>query len=70
MVSCEHIVITHFAEVARGYQSALGSLIDMMESIEEASDAASARAIWADYRVHFHPSLKYKEDIDQDYMEQ
>lgn len=62
-------VITHFAEVARGYEAALGSLYSMMQAVKNAGDAAASRAVWVNFNVHFAPSLKYAEDAATEYME-
>ncbi|NQD95796.1 hypothetical protein HP532_24365, partial [Pseudomonas sp. CrR25] len=49
-------IITHLAEVGRGYQSALdNSLYPLMKAIAEGTRS------WSDYR-EYAPSLKYAED--------
>lgn len=55
-------IITHFAEVGRGYASALElELYPLLEGI-----VAGSRT-WGDYR-EFSPSLKYAEDVAMDWQ--
>jgi hypothetical protein len=61
-------VITHFAEVGRGYSNAVAvDLHDWIGSIASAPDAGTARARWRSYKDAFAPSLKYDEDAKQEY---
>jgi hypothetical protein len=62
-------VITHFAEVARGYSYAVeGNLYEWIAAIAKASNAAEAKEGWSSYKNSFHPSLKYGEDKNKDYI--
>jgi hypothetical protein len=56
-------IITHLAEVARGYESALdGQLYPLLQAI------VTGNKTWGDYR-DFAPSLKYAEDTKMDWSE-
>ena len=55
-------VITHFAEVGRGYADQEG-LYAWIDTIAEASDAATAKSRWNTYRDSYRPSLKYDQDL-------
>jgi len=60
-------VITHFAEVGRGYKSALElQLYPWMLAIG-ISDAKNAKALWLNYKGQFAPALTYKEDTSEDF---
>ena len=55
-------IITHLAEVGRGYVSALkGDLYPLMQ------DIANGHRDWSDYR-DYSPSLKYAEDVAMDWQ--
>jgi hypothetical protein len=64
----ELAVITHFAEVGRGYgkQIIQTQLIPWMQAIVAAGPAGAA-AIWNDYNARYAPSLTYKVDVVQDW---
>lgn len=60
-------VITHFAEIGRGYKHAVGAnLYPWILEISQATNAQTARDLWNGYRDRFPPSLKYDEDIKQE----
>lgn len=50
-------IITHLAEVGRGYSSSLAGLYAWL------ADIVAGNASWLDYRERYPPSLKYVEDI-------
>lgn len=54
----ELAAITHFAEVGRGYEAALGDLKSFLESVANGEATASK----ADLNAAFAPSLTYKQD--------
>jgi hypothetical protein len=61
-------VITHFAEVGRGYSSALaGDLYPWMEAIAGSDTAGAARHLWGQYNARFSPSLAYAVDLATEY---
>ncbi|WLH65500.1 hypothetical protein [Pseudomonas sp. FP2300] len=61
-------VITHLAEVGRGYISSLDiHLSPWIDGICNAATPDAARALWQDYEHRFPPSLTYARDIGLDY---
>lgn len=62
-------IITHWAEVARGYQFALTSLYAWIGEIADAGDASQAKALWGDYQSRYPPSLKYAEDAKMEWRD-
>ncbi|TFH80746.1 hypothetical protein [Pseudomonas kribbensis] len=63
-------VITHMAEVGRGYSSSLESeLKPWIESICNASTPLEAKKLWGEVKTRFTPSLTYPEDSRLDYMD-
>jgi hypothetical protein len=60
-------IITHFAEQARGYGSALPNLRHRLEGIRDASPAAAKRG-WADLATGWAPALTYQQDSRTDYV--
>lgn len=61
-------VITHFAEVARGYKAALKDfLYDWIDDIAAAKSRQDAIGLWHTYRDRFPPSMKYDEDAKKDW---
>ncbi|MBT2340961.1 MULTISPECIES: hypothetical protein [Pseudomonas] len=62
-------VITHLAEVGRGYVSALAShLSPWIDDICNAANPVAARALWQDFINRFPPSLTYARDVGLDYI--
>jgi hypothetical protein len=63
-------VITHLAEVGRGYVHALNvNLKAWIDSIADAANAQEARAGWLSYSTAYPPSLTYAQDVAQEYEE-
>lgn len=61
-------VITHIAEVGRGYSAALESqLYPLMEEISESASVEEAKEGWSQLTDRFDPALKYKDDIRQEF---
>jgi hypothetical protein len=61
-------VITHFAEVGRGYIHAVEvDLYEWIATIAQAPDAATAQSRWRSYKDSFTPSLKYDENLRRDW---
>lgn len=61
-------VITHLAEVGRGYVSALDiHLYPWINDICNAANAQDAQALWQDYGNRFPPSLTYAQDLATEY---
>jgi hypothetical protein len=60
-------VITHWAEVARGYKSALAGLYAWIDEIASAGSREEARGVWAQYNERYPPSLTYKQDVAADF---
>lgn len=60
-------LITHWAEVGRGYGGDLGRLVDWMDQIIAAPNAAAAAALWRAVTTHFPAALTYREDTRRDY---
>lgn len=58
----ELAIITHLAEVGRGYSSCLGS--QLYPWLREIVDGSKT---WDDYK-EYSPSLTYKEDAERDWM--
>lgn len=64
----ELAIITHLAEVGRGYLSALGDfLYPWIDAICNAPSPTAAYALWRDYENRFPPSLTYAKDVKQDW---
>lgn len=62
-------IITHFAEVGRGYVSALDThLYPWISRICSARNKSDASALWQDYKNSFPPSLTFKEDSSTDFV--
>ena len=55
-------LITHWAEVGRGYYNSLYDLYAWIDDITAAPDRATARSLWDDVNVRYPPSLGYKVD--------
>ncbi|MEU7427531.1 hypothetical protein [Streptomyces sp. NPDC040750] len=64
----EFAVITHFAELGRGYSSQLDALYKRLVGIAGAGSAVEAAASWADLATKWSPVLTYKEDSGTDYV--
>jgi hypothetical protein len=63
-------VITHFAEVGRGYSSSLElSLYAWIDDIAQANTKNDAIGLWYTYKDRFAPSLKYDEDVKTEWTE-
>ena len=60
-------VITHFAEVGRGYESALGQLYNWIDDICAAGNKQAAIGLWNTYLNRFPPALKYDQDIKKEW---
>lgn len=61
-------VITHIAEVGRGYSSALkGQLYPLMNSIAASPTPEVARQGWTNLAKDYAPALKYKQDSSQSF---
>lgn len=60
-------LITHFAEVGRGYSSALGDLESWMSALSKTSGKSACAKVWRDYRQYYPPALTYKEDGSADF---
>lgn len=61
-------LITHFAEVGRGYASTLeNELYPWMEAIAASTTTAAARHLWGQYNARFSPSLTYAVDARTEY---
>lgn len=61
-------LITHFAEVGRGYSSALGDLEKWIKTLSKASDKGACAKGWRDYRSYYPPALTYKEDVSSEFI--
>jgi hypothetical protein len=62
-------LITHWAEVARGYENALGGLYAWIDEIAAAGTKEEARALWGDFNDRYAPSLTYAKDAAQEFEE-
>lgn len=60
-------LITHFAEVGRGYESALDLLEDWMKEIASGANAKTCAQIWRAYTSYYPPALTYKQDSGMDF---
>lgn len=61
-------IITHLAEVGRGYLSTLNDFLHpWIDAICNATSPATARTLWRDYENRFPPSLTYAKDIKEDW---
>lgn len=57
-------VITHFAEVGRGYAISIDlKLYTWIDSIVNAASKEEAKSLWLAYNSKFPPSLKYDQDL-------
>ena len=61
-------LITHWAEVGRGYHSSLSSLYGWIAEIAQAPDRRTARGLWADVNNRFPPALTYRDDAAVDFV--
>jgi hypothetical protein len=64
----EIAVITHFAEVGRGYISTLPEMYQMVQAIAGAGSKAAAVSAWNDFPNHYAPALTYAQDSARDYV--
>jgi hypothetical protein len=62
-------LITHWAEVARGYKTALADLYIWIEEIADATSKEEARGLWGQFNARYRPSLMYKDDIRGEFSE-
>jgi hypothetical protein len=60
-------IISHWAEVARGYVSELDALYEWIDQIADAESPAEAKRLWGAYRTRYPPSLKYAEDAKMEW---
>ncbi|MFI8450083.1 hypothetical protein [Streptomyces erythrochromogenes] len=63
----EFVVITHFAELGRGYSSELDALYKRLAEIAGTGSAVKSRALWGDLATKWSPVLTYKEDTGTDW---
>ncbi|UGQ12326.1 hypothetical protein LO772_01560 [Yinghuangia sp. ASG 101] len=61
-------VITHFAEVGRGYMNALNELKGLLRSIADAKPASAARAAWESLASTWTPATTYAQDVKTDFV--
>jgi hypothetical protein len=62
-------LITHWAEVARGYGNALGGLYGWIDDIAAAKSREEARGLWGQFNDRYPPSLTYKDDVKTEFKE-
>jgi len=60
-------VITHFAEVGRGYESSLVLLYGWIDDICNAGSKQAAIGLWNTYGDRFPPALKYDQDMKKEW---
>ncbi|MCB5164282.1 hypothetical protein LG634_05440 [Streptomyces bambusae] len=63
----EFVVITHFAELGRGYGSELDALYKRLVEIAQTGSAVKSKALWGDLATKWSPVLTYKEDSSTDW---
>ncbi|MEV7510156.1 hypothetical protein ACIPRL_11175 [Streptomyces sp. NPDC090085] len=63
----EFVVITHFAELGRGYSSELQALYKRLAEIAGTGSAVKSRALWGNLATKWSPVLTYKEDTATDW---
>ncbi|MER6444050.1 hypothetical protein [Streptomyces venezuelae] len=63
----ELAVITHFAELGRGYSSELDALYKRLAEIAGTGSAAKSRTLWENLATKWSPVLTYKEDTTTDW---
>lgn len=63
----EFAVISHFAELGRGYSSQLDSLYKRLVAIAGAGSAAGAAQQWAELATGWSPVMTYREDSSTDW---
>ncbi|MFJ6783341.1 hypothetical protein [Streptomyces yangpuensis] len=63
----ELVVITHFAELGRGYSSELDALYKRLAEIAGTGSAAKSRTLWENLATKWSPVLTYKEDTTTDW---
>lgn len=61
-------LITHFAEVGRGYSSALSDLEKWIKALSKESSKTTCAKGWRDYRSYYPPALTYKEDVSTEFI--
>jgi len=60
-------LITHWAEVGRGYSGEIAALRGWINEIANARDRATAAALWGDVNGRFSPSLTYSVDLGTEF---
>lgn len=61
-------VITHFAEVGRGFAQSLGELRNLLGAIASATSAAVAKTAWESLATTWAPATTYAQDVKTDFV--
>jgi hypothetical protein len=62
-------VITHYAEVGRGYSSSIAGLKERMQQIRDCTTKKGREELWKTLSDAYPPVLKWTEDAEEDYVD-